>query len=206
MWPERKLRFGRLLLRLTVSKLATVPNSRYSSVAGPKDNAERRRASATVAAGSASVVRRYPRTATALIFLAPRTAHSPPRPAWRPSWLSVANGIRRSPAGPIAATCQSVPFSAQSRSSASRAGSPRSGPADRHSTRGSSVDIPSTKATCSVSHAPVIARASIPARLAAIAKCDAASASQTSPVSGLSATTANVAKVVSGLPTSGLQA
>ena len=30
-------------------------------------------------------------------------------PACRPSWLMVANGIRRSPAGPIAATCQSAP-------------------------------------------------------------------------------------------------
>ena len=53
---------------------------------------------------------------------------------------------------------------------------------------------------------PGIASASTPARFAAIAKCDEESASQSRPVSGLSATTANLAEVVSGLPTSGLSA
>ena len=54
--------------------------------------------------------------------------------------------------------------------------------------------------------APVIASASTPARFAAIAKCDDDRASQSRPVSGLNATTANLAEVVSGLPTSGLSA
>ena len=66
--------------------------------------------------------------------------------------------------------------------------------------------LPSTKTTDGSAHAPVTTSASIPARFAAIAKCDDASASQSRPVSGLSATTANLAEVVSGLPTSGLSA
>ena len=54
--------------------------------------------------------------------------------------------------------------------------------------------------------APVTTSASIPTRLAAIAKCDDERASQIRPVRGLNATTANLADVVSGLPTSGLSA
>jgi len=54
--------------------------------------------------------------------------------------------------------------------------------------------------------APVTTSASTPARFAASAKCDDDSASQTRPVNGLKATTANLAEVVSGLPTSGLKA
>ena len=66
----------------------------------------------------------------ALIRLDPRTAPRPPRPACRPSWLIVANGISRSPAGPIAATCQSGSVIAHGcAASASRAGRPQSEPA-----------------------------------------------------------------------------
>jgi hypothetical protein len=66
------------------------------------------------------------------------------------------------------------------------------------------LPLPSTKTTLGSAQAPRTTSASIPTRFAAIAKCDEASASQSLPVSGLSATTANFAEVVSGLPTSGL--
>jgi hypothetical protein len=69
-----------------------------------------------------------------------------------------------------------------------------------------STPSPSTKTTEGPAHAPAIARASTPARFAAMAKCDDDRASQSRPVRGLSATTANFADVVSGLPTSGLSA
>ena len=52
-WPDWKLRVGRASKRLKTSRLATVPSSRYFSVAGPNERAESRLASATVAAGSA---------------------------------------------------------------------------------------------------------------------------------------------------------
>ena len=90
-----------------------------------------------VRSGSATGVRRSPRTATALIRFAPSTAPSPPRPARRPSWLIVANGMSRSPAGPIDATCHSGPIADRSRASASDADKPHNSPAGRHDTKGS---------------------------------------------------------------------
>jgi hypothetical protein len=54
-------------------------------------------------------------------------------------------------------------------------------------------------------HAPTRTRASKPARLAAMAKCEEDRASLRRSVSGDLATTANLADVVSGVPTSGLR-
>src|SRR5262249_62285841 len=48
--------------------------------------------------------RHGPRRPGALRFFPPMTAPPPPRPAWRPSLLMVANRTRFSPAWPIAAT------------------------------------------------------------------------------------------------------
>src|SRR5207248_390546 len=102
------------------------------------------------------------------------------------------------------ATCQPGPCSERILASASAAGRPQRSPAGRQSTRGPSRPRPSTKTTVGPSKAPESAIASTPDRLAAIAKCDEQSASQSRPVSGPIATTANLAEVVSGLPTSGL--
>src|SRR5262249_59551139 len=81
--PSRKLRVGRACRRLNVSRLATVPSSRYLAVAGPKERLDRSRAAAAVPAASARGVRCEPATTTALRRLDPRTAPVPPRPAWR---------------------------------------------------------------------------------------------------------------------------
>ena len=85
-----KLRVGSVETALNASRLARVPSSRYFAVAGPKLRARRSFAAASTAAWSATPTRVADRTRTALRFLAPRTAPSPPRPAWRPSWLTVA--------------------------------------------------------------------------------------------------------------------
>ena len=135
------------------------------------------------------------------------TAPRPPRPACRPSWLIVANGIKRSPAGPIDADLPAgAVLGAGSGPPPRAADSPQRSPAGRHSTAGSSRPRPSTKTTVGSSKAPERQIASTPARFAAIAKCDEQRASQTRPVSGPIATTANLAEVVSGVPTSGLKA
>jgi hypothetical protein len=47
-----KLRVGRALMALKVSRLASVPSSRYFAVAGPNDRSRRSRAAARTAAGS----------------------------------------------------------------------------------------------------------------------------------------------------------
>ncbi len=108
----------------------------------------------------------------------------------------VTNGVRRSPAGPIAATCHSLPCSSRRRSSASRAGRPQS-----DATRlGARLSPSRPRRPHSVSRmSPVITRATIPAHFAAIANCDDARASQSWPVSGLSATTASLAEFVQRL-------
>ena len=86
-----KFRVGRVESSLNVSRLASVPSSRYFSVAGPNERARRSRAAACTAFGSASGTRPdEARTAIALMRLAPSTAPRPPRPAWRPSWEIVA--------------------------------------------------------------------------------------------------------------------
>jgi hypothetical protein len=85
-----KLRVGSVETALKASRLASVPSSRYFAVAGPKLRARRSLAAASTAGASATPTRVAERTSTALMFLAPRTAPSPPRPAWRPSWLTVA--------------------------------------------------------------------------------------------------------------------
>jgi hypothetical protein len=85
-----KLRVGSVETALKASRLARVPSSRYFAVAGPKLRSRRSFAAARTAAWSATPTRVADRTRTALMFLAPRTAPSPPRPACRPSWLTVA--------------------------------------------------------------------------------------------------------------------
>src|SRR5204863_3002176 len=101
--PVPKLRPGRAESALNVSRLDSVPRPRYFAVAGPNERARRSLAASSTAAGSATGQRATARTATAFRRLAPSTAPSPPRPAWRPSWDTVAYRTSRSPAGPIAA-------------------------------------------------------------------------------------------------------
>ena len=72
-------------MALKVSRLASVPSSRYFAVAGPNERARRSRAALSTAAGSADATLVAARTAMALSRLAPITAPSPPRPACRPS-------------------------------------------------------------------------------------------------------------------------
>ena len=168
-----------------------MPSSRYFAVAGPKLRARRSLAAASTACGSATLTRVADRTSTALTFLAPSTAPSPPRPAWRPSWLIVAYRTCRSPAGPMAAVCQPRPNRSRTAASASAAGSPASsGAASRR------APSPSTSSTDSSAARPRTTIASFPVSLPAIANRLDASASVSSPVSGDLATTANFALVV----------
>ena len=85
-----KLRVGSVWIALKVNRFASVPSSRYLAVAGPNDRARRSLAAARTPAGSAGATLVAAWTATALRFLAPSTAPRPPRPAWRPSWDTVA--------------------------------------------------------------------------------------------------------------------
>src|SRR6476659_3653219 len=101
--PAWKLRVGSALRRLKVNRFDTVPSSRYLAVAGPNDLRDSSFAAVTTRSGSATSVRCDPRTSTAFRFFEPSTAPWPPRPAWRLSWLTVANFTSRSPAGPITA-------------------------------------------------------------------------------------------------------
>ena len=87
---EPKLWPGSADSALNESRLESVPRSRYFAVAGPNERARRSFAAARTAAGSATGQRVTARTATALSRLAPSTAPSPPRPAWRPSCEIVA--------------------------------------------------------------------------------------------------------------------
>ena len=104
-----KLRVGSVAIALNVSRLASVPSSRYFAVAGPNDRSLRSRAAASTRRGSAVVTFAAARTAIAFRFFAPMTVPRPPRPACRPSWEIVAYRTPRSPAGPIAATRQPRP-------------------------------------------------------------------------------------------------
>ena len=79
--PLWKLRVGSALKRLNVSRFVAVPSSRYFAVAGPNDRFDRSRLSAVRSCGWAHSTRCFPRTAIALMFLAPSTAPLPPRPA-----------------------------------------------------------------------------------------------------------------------------
>src|SRR3954469_22102376 len=83
--PLWKLRVGSVPKRLNVRILVAVPSSRYLAVAGPIDRFDRSRLSSVTRLGSAYSEYVAPRTAIALMFLLPRTAPLPPRPAWRPS-------------------------------------------------------------------------------------------------------------------------
>src|SRR3954453_585860 len=85
-----KLRVGSVAIALNASRLARVPSSRYFAVAGPNDRVRRSRAAARTARGFAEGTLVAGLTAIALSSLEPRTAPSPPRPAWRPSWETVA--------------------------------------------------------------------------------------------------------------------
>src|SRR5262249_61691233 len=85
--PCWKLRVGRACRRLNVSRLATVPSSRYFAVAGPNERFERSRAAATTASASATGTRRLPPTSTPLSRLLPSTAPPPPPPPARVGWV-----------------------------------------------------------------------------------------------------------------------
>src|SRR3954451_14320322 len=115
-----KLRVGSVAIALNASRLASVPSSRYFAVAGPNERVRRSRAASSTARGSADATFVAGRTATAFSSFAPRTAPRPPRPAWRPSWETVAYLTRRSPAGPIDATRQALPSRSRRRSSPPR--------------------------------------------------------------------------------------
>jgi len=193
-----KLRVGSAEIALNASRLASVPSSRYFAVAGPNDRSRRSRAAARTAAGSDTATLAAARTAIALRFFAPRTAPRPPRPACRPSCEMVAYLTPRSPAGPTAATRQPRPSCSRSLASASAAGRPVRSAASRR--RAPSPSISSTEGAAA---RPVITIASCPVSFPAIANWLEASASVIIPVSGDFATTANLALVVSGVPTSG---
>src|SRR6478609_2739735 len=79
--PLWKLRVGSVPKRLKVRMLVAVPSSRYFAVAGPIDRFDRSRLRAVTPRGSAYSQYCVPRTAIALMFLLPRTAPLPPRPA-----------------------------------------------------------------------------------------------------------------------------
>ena len=85
-----KLRVGSVDSALKARTFAIVPSSRYLAVARPRERSRRSRAASRTPAGSAGATFVVACTASALTCLAPRTAPSPPRPAWRPSWLIVA--------------------------------------------------------------------------------------------------------------------
>src|SRR4051795_5944460 len=104
-----KLRVGRGAIALKARRLASVPSSRYFAVAGPNERVRRSRAASSTARGSCEGTFVDGLTAIALSSFAPSTAPRPPRPAWRPSWETVAYVTRRSPAGPIDATRQALP-------------------------------------------------------------------------------------------------
>src|ERR1700759_5692787 len=85
-----KLRVGSAEIALNASRWAIVPSPRYFAVAWPKDRWRRSLAAASTAGGSADATLVRARTTTALHHLEPSTAPRPPRPAWRPSWETVA--------------------------------------------------------------------------------------------------------------------
>ena len=200
--PAWKFRVGSAFRRLNVSRLATVPSSRYFAVAGPKERADRSFAAATTPAGSATWRARACREPpTAFRFFDPRTAPSPPRPAWRLSWLIVAKRTRFSPAGPMTAKAQSGPKPLAEPSVAS--GDSRAPQvAGRFEADRAVVDHQHARV---MSARPAMTRASKPVFLPSMAKCDDERASLKRSVSGDLATTANLADVVSGVPTSGLK-
>ena len=130
-----KLRVGRAPSRSNTARFATVPISRYLAVCSPKLRCRRAAAAAATPSGSATETRALPDNATALRFLEPMTAPTPPRPACRPSLLMVANRTRFSPAVPTAATrTASLPSSARMAASVSAALRPQSRLASRNST------------------------------------------------------------------------
>jgi hypothetical protein len=190
---SEKFRVGRARRRLRTRTLATVPSSRYLRVAGPKERAERSRAAATTPSGAATGTRPVPRTATAFTFFAARTAPSPPRPAWRPSFPRFAKRTPLSPAGPQATTRWPG-----NRSAVAEGDRPASSGIGRTSTS------PSRRNTTERTGArPRTTRASTPARLSSMAKWLEERESVMRRVRGLLATTANLALVVRGVPTSG---
>src|SRR3954470_39004 len=124
-----KFRVGSVAIALKASRFASVPSSRYFAVAGPNERVRRSRAASSTARGSAEATFVAGFTATAFSSFEPRTAPSPPRPAWRPSCETVAYLARLSPAGPIEATRHALPSRSRSLASASAAGSPQRSPA-----------------------------------------------------------------------------
>ncbi len=134
-----------------------------------------------------------------LDVLGASTAPSPPRPACRPSCDRVAKRTPRSPAGPD----RGDPPGRAEPLAQPRPRCRRRTPAVSRSAGSSRTSSPSTSSTLGRARAPVTTIASCPVSLPAMAKWLEARASVSSPVSGDLATTANLALVVSGVPTSG---
>ena len=187
--------------RLKTSRLAAVPSSRYLAVAGPNDLSESCLASATSSAGWAQARALRAANGDGLDVL--RAQHRAAAAAAGVPAVVRDRGIAHQPlAG--RADRGDLKFGAQAgsrnRLSASPAGqAPQIAgrlephlPSSMTSTDGSSA--PGRRARC----------ASQPVRLPAMAKWLLASESLIRSVSGLLLTTANLAEVVSGLPTSGL--
>jgi hypothetical protein len=194
-----KFRVGSVPSRLKVSRLLTVPSSRYFSVAGPNDRCESCLLYRISSSGRANSTCLSPRTAMAFKFFEPITAPLPPRPAWRPSCDTVANRTRFSPAGPMAAIRNPAPNVLPRIALASRADFPHAADASSNRTPSGSITTHTGD-----SAAPTITKASYPVFFPAIAKCDDDSESLIRQVSGDWHMTANFADVVNGLPTSGL--
>ena len=196
-----KLRVGSAPKRLNASKFVAVPSSRYLAVAGPNDRFDRSRLSSI------------------------SSADAPTRPRWRAAHrdgLDVLAAEHRA-----AAAAAGMPAVVRDRGVAHRALAGRadrgdlivgaeplaqcrprwpgkSSPAQRRRPARAAPRRRRSRAPTARGARPTITIASQPQRLPASAKPLLASESLMRSVSGLLLTTANLADVVSGLPTSGL--
>ena len=201
--PCWKFRVGSAARRLKVSRLATVPSSRYFAVAGPNERCDRsRRRPRTTPPGRRPATRCEPRDGDRLQLLRP---HDRAEPAAAGVAVVVADGGVADQVLAGRPDDRRVETSARAEPSAVP---PRPVPAGPTGRRPAPADIGRRRspAPTARAHAPTTTRASKPVFLAARAKCDDDSASLSRSVSGDLATTANLAEVVSGVPTSGLKA
>ena len=200
--PCWKLRVGRAAKRLNVSRLATVPSSRYLAVAGPNDRCDRSRGRRHHAGrvGHLDALRAGHRHR-----LEPLGAHDRPEPA--AAGVAVLVADRGVADQVLAGRADDRRVKARARA-ARRAGARASSAGRPHRSAGRLEARPGRRrspARDGAAQAPTMTRASKPALLAARAKCDDDRASLSRSVSGDLATTANLAEVVSGVPTSGLR-
>ena len=138
-------------------------------------------AAATTPAGSATGVRCVPRDSHRLDALRAQHRPSPPRPAWRLSWL-----MRGERDQPLAGRADDGDVPVRAEPVAQRGPSPRrpAGPRGRPPARSATAAVVDRPATDGARHGAVMTRASTPVRLPARAKCDDERASLSRPVSG----------------------